>query len=170
MKCFLSPYGDHETLINVYRASDDFLEKRKVGLGKEKVAKILRNWCKENFINSRSLTHARDVHRSTTYFPCCLYGLVWNISVFDLNFPNFYCFFSLLLAVKFEDMLNKWVYMLPLVGMTCLSFADVLLLHFFLNGAIKQPGGTYRYCIFCSVLKRFWSFLYPLIRIRGCVT
>lgn len=95
MKCFLSPHGDHETLINVYRASDEFLEKKKVGLGKEKVAKILRNWCKENFVNSRSLTHARDVHRLTTYFPCCVYGLVCRISGFELNFPDLYCCFSL---------------------------------------------------------------------------
>ncbi|XP_015895188.2 pre-mRNA-splicing factor ATP-dependent RNA helicase DEAH10 [Ziziphus jujuba] len=62
MKCFSSPEGDHQTLINVYRASDEFLEKRKLGLGQEKIDKILRKWCKENFINSRSLRHARDVH------------------------------------------------------------------------------------------------------------
>jgi ATP-dependent RNA helicase DHX8/PRP22 len=67
MKCFSSPEGDHLTLINVYRASDEFLEKRTMGLNKEKSEKILRKWCKENFINSRSLRHARDIHRSVNY-------------------------------------------------------------------------------------------------------
>ncbi|XP_062162694.1 pre-mRNA-splicing factor ATP-dependent RNA helicase DEAH10 [Alnus glutinosa] len=62
MKSFSCPEGDHLTLVNVYRASDEFLEKRTVGLSKEKNEKILRKWCKENFINSRSLRHARDIH------------------------------------------------------------------------------------------------------------
>ncbi|KAL9420589.1 hypothetical protein AB3S75_038205 [Citrus x aurantiifolia] len=62
MKCFASPDGDHLTLINVYRASDEFLEKRKMEISKEKTEKILRKWCKDNFINSRSLRHARDIH------------------------------------------------------------------------------------------------------------
>ena len=63
MKCFSSPEGDHITLINVYRASDEFVEKIKQGNDKEKTEKKLRKWCKENFINSRSLRHARDIHR-----------------------------------------------------------------------------------------------------------
>ncbi|KAK4841951.1 hypothetical protein QYF36_013139 [Acer negundo] len=62
MKCFASPEGDHLTLINVYRTSDEFLEKRKMEITKEKNEKLLRKWCKENFINSRSLRQARDVH------------------------------------------------------------------------------------------------------------
>uniref|UniRef100_A0A5B7BJA9 RNA helicase n=1 Tax=Davidia involucrata TaxID=16924 RepID=A0A5B7BJA9_DAVIN len=62
MKCFSSPEGDHLTLINVYRASDEFLEKSKMGNSREKTEKNLRKWCKENFINSRSLRHARDIH------------------------------------------------------------------------------------------------------------
>ncbi|XP_059629455.1 pre-mRNA-splicing factor ATP-dependent RNA helicase DEAH10-like [Cornus florida] len=62
MKCFSSPEGDHLTLINVYRASDEFLEKSKFGNSREKTEKNLRKWCKENFINSRSLRHARDIH------------------------------------------------------------------------------------------------------------
>ncbi|XP_021910350.1 pre-mRNA-splicing factor ATP-dependent RNA helicase DEAH10 [Carica papaya] len=61
MTCFASPEGDHLTLINVYRASNDLLEKRKMELNKTKDDKILRKWCKENFINSRSLRHARDI-------------------------------------------------------------------------------------------------------------
>lgn len=59
---FASPEGDHLTLINVFRASNEFLEK-KSGLSKEKREKALRKWCKENFIDSRSLRHARDIHR-----------------------------------------------------------------------------------------------------------
>ncbi|XP_028778182.1 LOW QUALITY PROTEIN: pre-mRNA-splicing factor ATP-dependent RNA helicase DEAH10-like, partial [Neltuma alba] len=63
MKCFSSPEGDHLTLINVYRASHEFLEKRSMGMGNAKSEKALRKWCKENFINSRSLKHARDIHK-----------------------------------------------------------------------------------------------------------
>ncbi|KAF5738029.1 hypothetical protein HS088_TW13G00923 [Tripterygium wilfordii] len=62
VKCFSSPDGDHLTLVNIYRASDEFLEKRNMGPGKDKREKIMRKWCKENFINSRSLRHARDIH------------------------------------------------------------------------------------------------------------
>lgn len=61
-KCFASPDGDHITLINVYRAVEEFLEKSKMGKSKEKVEKDLRKWCKENFINSRSLRLARNIH------------------------------------------------------------------------------------------------------------
>lgn len=60
-KSFASPEGDHLTLVNVYRASNEFLEKRS-GLSKEKREKAFRKWCKENFIDSRSLRHARDIH------------------------------------------------------------------------------------------------------------
>lgn len=63
MKCFSSPEGDHLTLINVYRASNEFLEKRLMGMGNGKSEKALRKWCKENFINSRSLKHALDIHK-----------------------------------------------------------------------------------------------------------
>ncbi|XP_030547156.1 pre-mRNA-splicing factor ATP-dependent RNA helicase DEAH10 isoform X2 [Rhodamnia argentea] len=63
MKCFSSAEGDHITLINVFRAADEFSEKRKSGQSKEKDDKVLKKWCKENFINSRSLRHARDIHR-----------------------------------------------------------------------------------------------------------
>ena len=76
MKCFSSPEGDHLTLINVYRASTEFMEKRNLSFGKEKADKILRKWCKENFINSRSLRHARDIHRfviAISLFNDCLY-------------------------------------------------------------------------------------------------
>ncbi|XP_057482600.1 pre-mRNA-splicing factor ATP-dependent RNA helicase DEAH10-like [Actinidia eriantha] len=62
-KCFSSLEGDHQTLVNAYRASDEFFEKTKMGNSREKAEKNLRKWCKENFINSRSLRHARDIHR-----------------------------------------------------------------------------------------------------------
>ncbi|WCJ22099.1 RNA helicase family protein [Euphorbia peplus] len=67
MKCFASRDGDHLTLINVYRAADELLGKRKKEITNEKqlkgkLEKVLRKWCKENFINSRSLRHARDIH------------------------------------------------------------------------------------------------------------
>ncbi|KAB1999739.1 hypothetical protein ES319_D12G181700v1 [Gossypium barbadense] len=61
-KCFASSEGDHLTLINVYRTSIELLEKRKSEVGKDKAEKVMRKWCKENFINSRSLRHARDIH------------------------------------------------------------------------------------------------------------
>ncbi|KAI5678910.1 hypothetical protein M9H77_09860 [Catharanthus roseus] len=63
LKCFSSPEGDHLTLLNVYRASTEFLEKNKLTNSKEKAEKNLRKWCKENFVNSRSLRHAQDIHR-----------------------------------------------------------------------------------------------------------
>ena len=62
-KSFASPEGDHITLINVYRAATDLLEKRTIETNKTKNEKDFRKWCKENFINSRSLRHARDIHR-----------------------------------------------------------------------------------------------------------
>lgn len=62
MRCFSSPEGDHLTLINVYCTADEFYEKSKASNSKENAEKKLRNWCKENFINSRSLKHARDIH------------------------------------------------------------------------------------------------------------
>ncbi|GAA0169000.1 RNA helicase [Lithospermum erythrorhizon] len=61
LKFFSSPEGDHLTLLNVYRASEEFLKKN-AGTSSVKAEKSLRRWCKENFINSRSLKHARDVH------------------------------------------------------------------------------------------------------------
>ncbi|KAK4484045.1 hypothetical protein RD792_011260 [Penstemon davidsonii] len=62
LKSFSSTDGDHLTLLNVYRASEEFLEKSKQVNSKEKTENNLRKWCKENFINSRSLKHARDIH------------------------------------------------------------------------------------------------------------
>ncbi|KAJ3695365.1 hypothetical protein LUZ60_000742 [Juncus effusus] len=62
-KNFSSSEGDHVTLVNVYRASADCLEKSKNSNMKEKtVEKTLNKWCRENFINYRSLRHARDIH------------------------------------------------------------------------------------------------------------
>ncbi|KAL8171568.1 hypothetical protein V2J09_023372 [Rumex salicifolius] len=61
MKRFTSSEGDHITIINVFRLADEFL-KSKTSSSKDKMLKNLRKWCKENFINSRSLRHARDIH------------------------------------------------------------------------------------------------------------
>nr|GLL24789.1 pre-mRNA-splicing factor ATP-dependent RNA helicase DEAH10-like isoform X2 [Ipomoea trifida] len=62
LKSFASLEGDHLTLLNVYRASNEFFEKSKITNGELKAEKNLRKWCKDNFINSRSLRHARDIH------------------------------------------------------------------------------------------------------------
>ena len=63
-KSFESSEGDHITLVNVYRAAAECLEKSKNANAKEKtMEKALNRWCFENFINYRSLRHARDVHR-----------------------------------------------------------------------------------------------------------
>ncbi|KAK1627176.1 hypothetical protein QYE76_001491 [Lolium multiflorum] len=62
-KTFESSEGDHITLVNVYRAAAECLEKSKNANAKEKtMEKALNRWCWENFINYRSLRHARDVH------------------------------------------------------------------------------------------------------------
>ncbi|PIA46633.1 hypothetical protein AQUCO_01500283v1 [Aquilegia coerulea] len=63
-KCFESPEGDHLTLVNVYRASNEILEKWSgdSGLRTENHYKIFRKWCKKHFIDSRSLRHAHDIH------------------------------------------------------------------------------------------------------------
>ncbi|KAL5723235.1 RNA helicase [Ranunculus cassubicifolius] len=60
---FASPEGDHLTLVNVFRSSAEILEKRKLSGSKDKAAeKSLNKWCKDNYINGRSLKHARDIH------------------------------------------------------------------------------------------------------------
>ena len=53
---------------------------------------------------------------------------IWSILVYarSPSLSIFRCF----IAVKFGGMLNKWVFVLLLVEMTCFSSADVLLLHF----------------------------------------
>ncbi|XP_021756655.1 pre-mRNA-splicing factor ATP-dependent RNA helicase DEAH10-like [Chenopodium quinoa] len=62
IKRFSSPEGDHITLINVYKSCDEFLESGNANSSKEKTFKNMKKWCKENFVNGRSLRHARDVH------------------------------------------------------------------------------------------------------------
>uniref|UniRef100_A0A251THL1 RNA helicase n=1 Tax=Helianthus annuus TaxID=4232 RepID=A0A251THL1_HELAN len=52
IKSFSSPEGDHLTLVNVYHASIEFLEKNKTENGNEKAEKNLRKWCKDNYINN----------------------------------------------------------------------------------------------------------------------
>ncbi|KAG7592931.1 Helicase C-terminal [Arabidopsis thaliana x Arabidopsis arenosa] len=60
---FASVEGDHLTYLNVYRESDEFLEKRKAAGSGNNIDKIMKKWCKENYVNSRSLKHARDIYR-----------------------------------------------------------------------------------------------------------
>ncbi|XP_010477862.1 PREDICTED: pre-mRNA-splicing factor ATP-dependent RNA helicase DEAH10-like [Camelina sativa] len=60
---FASVEGDHLTYLSVYRESDEFLEKKKVAGSGNNLDKIMKKWCKENFVNSRSLKHARDIYR-----------------------------------------------------------------------------------------------------------
>ncbi|XP_051138869.1 pre-mRNA-splicing factor ATP-dependent RNA helicase DEAH10-like isoform X1 [Andrographis paniculata] len=62
LRSFSSQDGDHLTLLNVYRAFDEFSEKAKLISSEEKAAKNLKKWCKDNFINYRSLKHAQDIH------------------------------------------------------------------------------------------------------------
>ncbi|KAF9677149.1 hypothetical protein SADUNF_Sadunf08G0077800 [Salix dunnii] len=130
-KCFASPDGDHLTLINVYRAADELLQKRRMELGTEKNEKyikgknekIVRKWCKENFINSRSLKHACDIHRLFTPFV-----------------PPFFLFSLSQIRGHVEQM------GLPIssCGDDTLQFRRCLAASFFLNAALKQPEGTYR--------------------------
>ncbi|CAN4121511.1 unnamed protein product [Withania somnifera] len=62
LKRFASLEGDHLTLLNVYCAADEFFQKNKMVNSEEKAEKNLRKWCKDNYINSRFLKHARDIH------------------------------------------------------------------------------------------------------------
>ncbi|KAF2596943.1 hypothetical protein F2Q68_00007899 [Brassica cretica] len=58
---FASVEGDHLTYLGVYRESNEFLEAE--NSEEAEVDQILRKWCKDNFVNSRSLKHARDIYR-----------------------------------------------------------------------------------------------------------
>ncbi|CAK7326219.1 unnamed protein product [Dovyalis caffra] len=115
-KCFASPDGDHLTLINVYRAADEVLQKRITEFGTEKNEKnikgknekILRKWCKENFINGRSLRQARDIHSQ----------IRGHVEQMNLSISS--------------------------CGDDSLQFRRCLAASFFLNAAWKQPEGTYR--------------------------
>ncbi|KAI8539403.1 hypothetical protein RHMOL_Rhmol09G0180300 [Rhododendron molle] len=122
-KCFSSLEGDHVTLINVYRASDDLFEKSKIGNNREKAEKDMRKWCKENFINSRSVRQARDIHRQAT--------------------SSF-----LGLKPKYDWQIRENVEQMGLHVASCgddmLQFRRCLAAAFFLNAALKQPDGTYR--------------------------
>nr|VDC61871.1 unnamed protein product [Brassica rapa] len=60
---FASIEGDHLTYLSVYRESNEFLEKRKTESSEAKIDKIMKKWCKDNFVNNRSLKHARDTYR-----------------------------------------------------------------------------------------------------------
>ncbi|THG13299.1 hypothetical protein TEA_029135 [Camellia sinensis var. sinensis] len=89
-KCFSSLEGDHLILINIYRAFDEFLEKSKIGINKEKAEKSLRKWQIQ-----------RNVEQMGLHITSCE-----------------------------EEMLQY---------RRCLAAAC------FINAALKQPDGTYRY-------------------------
>lgn len=62
-KRFSSPEGDHLTFVIVFRAATEYLEKISTATNKMKtIEKNLKKWCRDNFINYRSLKHALDVH------------------------------------------------------------------------------------------------------------
>lgn len=70
-------------MVNVYRATAECLEKSKNANAKEKtMEKALNRWSRENFINYRSLRHARDVHR-LVIIPFLMEGLNYQIR-FDI--------------------------------------------------------------------------------------
>ncbi|THG16386.1 hypothetical protein TEA_019181 [Camellia sinensis var. sinensis] len=94
-KCFSSLEGDHPTLIAVYRAFDEFLEKSNLGNSREKTEKNLRKW-----------------------------QIQGNIEQMGLG-----------IASCGDDMLQ---------------FRRCLAAAFFLNAALKQPDGTYRYQKHCN--------------------
>lgn len=69
-------------MLNVYRASAESLEKNKIANAKEKtLEKKLNKWCRENFINYRSLRHARDIHRFE--------HIAIHLLVHNLKMPSF---------------------------------------------------------------------------------
>lgn len=135
MKCFASSDGDHLTLINVFRRSVDFLKNRKMEISKEKSEKLLRKWCKENFINSRSLRHARDIHRSAFFYSS------------PVKFePKDICFlrFAVLRCSQIQGHVEQMGLHISSCGDDILQFRRCLAASFFLNAALKQPEGTYR--------------------------
>lgn len=91
-KSFSSPEGDHITLVNVYRASVECLEKINMTKGKKTTEKRLNKWCRENFINNRSLKHAHDIHR-------------WSNLIFVWKLPML----ILLCLCHLHSLLNSWL-------------------------------------------------------------
>ncbi|KAG0469553.1 hypothetical protein HPP92_016253 [Vanilla planifolia] len=62
-KRFSSPDGDHVMLVRIFRAAAEFMEKIRAESSKaKKIDKSLHKWCRENFINCRSLKHSLEVH------------------------------------------------------------------------------------------------------------
>ncbi|CAH2033893.1 unnamed protein product [Thlaspi arvense] len=59
---FASVEGDHLTYVSVYRECDEFLKKRREAGGGNKTDKTMKKWCKDNFVNHRSLNNARDTY------------------------------------------------------------------------------------------------------------
>lgn len=126
-KRFESPEGDHLTLVNVYRASDQFLDNRS-GLSTENHEENFRKWCKKYFIDSCSMRRAREIHRLPINIPCVIHIFLLisnkNCCCRISSFKFDECFF----AAKFAKVLNEWAFLLHRAGTTCFSFEDVLLL------------------------------------------
>lgn len=71
-------------MLNVYRTSAEILEKNKIANVKEKtLEKKLNKWCRENFINYRSLRSARDIHR---FEHIAIYLFVHNLKMASFKF------------------------------------------------------------------------------------
>lgn len=64
---FCSPDGDHITLVNIYKACFEEVQKTKdTNHGNYKVSTLNKNiqkWCRSNFVNGRSFSHAMNIHR-----------------------------------------------------------------------------------------------------------
>ena len=73
------------------------------------IEKNLKKWCIKNFINSRSLRHARDIHWYFKLFAFNHYTIMLlpyrsqNLLLLDLVFLMIHKLF----AVKFHGMFNK---------------------------------------------------------------
>ncbi|KAH9312164.1 hypothetical protein KI387_027199, partial [Taxus chinensis] len=64
---FCSPEGDHITLVNIYRACLEEVQKRKdtnaIEYKDSALNKNIQKWCVSNFVNGRSFKHAISIHR-----------------------------------------------------------------------------------------------------------
>ncbi|KAK9083500.1 hypothetical protein Scep_029971 [Stephania cephalantha] len=162
--------GDHQTLLNVYRGASEFLEKIKTTGSKDKIAgKSLFKWCRDNFINSRSLQQARDIHsflaREMLGRPAgnthaghphkklCFMGVSptpkyvsrCSAEVFPAGHPSI---FLLLnngnLVYQIRGQIENMSLRVASCGDDMVQFQRCLAASFFLNAALKQPNGSYR--------------------------
>lgn len=96
---FRSGYGDHITLLNVYRAFE--------GIGKDNV----RSWCHEHFINMRNILYVREVRTQL------------QVSFVVIFFKSlFYCF-----VVCFRKFARNVIYPVPHAAVKSTSSENVYL-------------------------------------------